>query len=91
MLSANDNELSFSQGANLIITKDYSSFSPVCILKCVVTMKLLKYTVIHSTYSMKSDKTHGFIELTFNNFFSYLFDSLGMAQHYELGIYKETL
>lgn len=50
-------------------------------------MKLLKYTVIHSTYSMKSDKTHGFIELTFNNFFSYLFRQLGMAQHYELGEY----
>lgn len=36
-------------------------------------MKLLKYTIIHSTYSMKSGKTHGFIELTFNNFFFYLF------------------
>lgn len=50
-------------------------------------MKLLKYTIIHSTYSMKSGKTHGFIELTFNNFFFYLFPQLGMAQHYELGEY----
>lgn len=34
-------------------------------------MKLLKYTTVHSTYSMKSDKTHSFIEPTFI-FFSFI-------------------